>query len=67
MNNLNIKNPRKVLMVGDKPTDILGGKTNKTDTVMADYGYGSEEEKATCNANYHIKTPLELINIVKGE
>ncbi|WP_138269171.1 HAD family hydrolase [Anaerofustis stercorihominis] len=67
MDKLNIKDPKKVLMIGDKPTDIIGGKKNGTDAVMADYGYGSEEEKETCNANYHIKTPLELINIVKGE
>ena len=66
MENLKIKDPKKVLMIGDKPTDIIGGHKNGTDAVMADYGYGSEKEKAECNADYHIKTPLELIDIVKG-
>ena len=54
-------------MIGDKPTDIEGGHLNKLDSVMVKYGYGNEEEIKTCNADYYIDKPLDLLNIVFGD
>ena len=67
MNVLNIDDPHKVLMIGDKPTDIEGGHENGLDAVMVKYGYGNEEEIKTCNADYYIERPLDLLNIVLGD
>lgn len=64
---LNINDTQNVLMVGDKNTDIVAGKINKTDTVMTDYGYAGKEEQEKSNPTYHINSPIELIKIVKGE
>ncbi|WP_290771601.1 HAD hydrolase-like protein [Anaerofustis sp.] len=67
MEKMNIHNPKEVLMIGDKPTDIIGGHKNGTDSVMADYGYGNDEEKRNCKVEYHIQNPMDLIKIVQGE
>jgi len=67
MDILKIETPEKVLMVGDKETDIIGGHKNGAKSVMTDYGYASKEEQENSKADHHIKKPLDLLNIVLGE
>ena len=56
-----------VYMVGDRDMDMIGAHENKTVAVGCLYGYGGEEELREAGADYIIKEPLELVDIVLGK
>lgn len=53
-----------VYMVGDRDMDMVGAHENKIHAVGALYGYGDEEELLGAGAEYLIKKPLELLDII---
>ena len=55
-----------VFMVGDRDMDMIGAAENGIHAVGALYGYGSEEELLGAGAEYLIKKPLELVDIILG-
>ncbi len=54
-------------MVGDRDMDMSGAHENKIKAVGAVYGYGGEEELLSAGAEYLIKTPTELVDLVIKE
>lgn len=56
-----------VYMVGDRDMDMIGAHENKTVAVGCLYGYGGEEELCEAGADYIIKEPFELVDIVLGK
>lgn len=56
-----------VFMVGDRDMDIIGAHENKVSGIGALYGYGGEEELLGSGADFIIKQPLELLDIVLGK
>lgn len=60
---LNATKNSRVLMVGDKETDIIGGRDNECDTAFCKYGYGNEEEMIRAKASYNINSLGELLEI----
>lgn len=53
-------NSNSVAMIGDRYTDIEGGKNNGTRTVGVLYGYGLREELEACNPDYIAETVADL-------
>lgn len=57
--------PTKSLYVGDDIRDIVAGKAAGMQTVAAAYGYcGCEEPPEAWGADYLVKSPLELLDII---
>ena len=57
--------PTKSLYVGDDIRDVIAGKAAGMKTVAAAYGYcGCKEPPEAWGADYLIKTPLELVEII---
>ena len=50
--------PKEVLMIGDRDTDVLGARQNGIDVAAVLYGYGSREE--TADADYQLASVDEL-------
>lgn len=63
MEDVNITDPKKVLMVGDGMTDAIGARENGVDFVAALYGFGlkTEEEQKASDAIGFIYSPEELL------
>ncbi len=61
---LNITDKSKVLMVGDRLYDIEGAKICGVDVAAVLYGYGSREEFEEYNADYIVSTPSELADLI---
>jgi phosphoglycolate phosphatase len=51
-----------VLMVGDREHDILGAKEAGISSLGVLYGYGSETELNTSNADHIVQTPWEIVS-----
>lgn len=56
----------RVLMAGDRKFDIAGAKTAGVKSCGVLYGYGSREELEEAGAEYLVKTPGEIFEIVMG-
>jgi phosphoglycolate phosphatase len=57
--------PTKALYVGDDLRDILAGKAAGMKTIAAAYGYcGCEEPPEAWGADYLVRHPLELLEII---
>lgn len=56
----------RVLMVGDRLFDILGAKDAGIQSAGVLFGYGSREELEKAGADYIVKSPAELLEIVTG-
>lgn len=57
--------PTKSIYVGDDIRDVIAGKAAGMKTVAAAYGYcGCEEPPETWGADYLVKHPLELLEII---
>ena len=54
------RDPRKIVMVGDRKFDILGAQDNGIDVIGVSYGYGSYEELQQAKPNYIVETVSEL-------
>lgn len=52
--------PEKAVMIGDRFTDLNGGKVCGTKTIGVLYGYGTREEVEGCEPDYIAKTVSEL-------
>lgn len=57
---LEIKDPRRVVMVGDRRYDIEGGNFYGMKTVGVTYGYGSREELTGAGASYTVDSVCGL-------
>ena len=57
---LGIKDPKEILMIGDRRDDVLGAKANGIDCVGVLWGFGSEGELSEAGVVTTIKTPREL-------
>ena len=56
----NIKDLKKVLMIGDRKHDILGAKANNIQSIGVLYGYGDYDELLGAGADFIIKNIDEL-------
>ena len=59
---LDISDPARVLMVGDRASDVSGARANNVDTVGVAWGFGTREELEDAHACAVIDTPSELLN-----
>ena len=60
----NILDLSKVVMVGDRKYDIIGAKKIGIESVGVLYGYGNLEEMKECEADYIAKDVFELMEIL---
>lgn len=60
LNECNITDLSKVIIVGDREHDVIGGKQIGIDSMGVLYGYGSEEELTNAGATYLAKTALDI-------
>ena len=61
---LGIKDPRKILMIGDRRDDVLGAEKCGIDCVGVLWGFGSAEELTEAGALATLKTPDELLDFL---
>ena len=59
LDSLNITDPSKVIMVGDRKFDVLGAKEFNIETIAVEYGYGNKEEFIASGAAYIVKDVLD--------
>lgn len=64
LDNLDVKDKNKVLMVGDRLYDIEGAKIVGVDVCAVLYGYGSREEFEKYKADYIVENPQDVVNLV---
>ena len=60
-----ITDKANTIMIGDREHDILGAKANGLKSVGVLYGYGDLEELKRAGADYIVKTPAEIFEIIK--
>lgn len=59
--------PHRCIYVGDDERDIVAGRAAGMPTVAASYGYlGSNADTYLWNADAHIRSPLELLGLLKS-
>jgi len=63
---LNIKDLGKVVMIGDRKHDVIGGTKNHIHTIAVTYGYGSYEELKEAKPTYFANTPKEILDIIRN-
>ncbi|MBN1362109.1 MAG: HAD hydrolase-like protein [Sedimentisphaerales bacterium] len=56
--------PRQAVMIGDRASDILAGKTNGTRTIAVTYGFGSAEELAGAEPDQICHSPAAIRDAV---
>jgi phosphoglycolate phosphatase len=56
--------PRRTLMVGDKPADVLAGKAAGTATVAVTYGYGQPAQLAAASPDALISRLPDLLDLM---
>ena len=66
LDNLNISDKNKVIMVGDREHDILGAKTLGIDSIGVLYGYGDYDELSDAGATYIAADVNELSELLCG-
>ena len=59
-----ILDPENAVMVGDRAGDILAARQFGLQTIGASYGYGTEEELRTAEADYVAETPGKVAEII---
>lgn len=64
LDNLKVDDKSKVLMVGDRLYDIVGAKICGVDVAAVLYGYGDREEFEEYGADYILKTPQDVVDLV---
>lgn len=62
--NSNISDLSKVIMIGDREHDIIGAKENNIKSIGVLYGYGDVIELTQARADYIVKNISELLNIL---
>lgn len=62
------ENPGRVVMVGDRGSDITGARANGIDSVAVGYGFGEEEELAEARPTEYVSTVEQLTDwLLEGE
>lgn len=61
-----IKDRSTVLMIGDREHDIIGAKETKIHSVGVLYGYGTLEELKKAGADYIVKAPADILDIIRN-
>ncbi len=56
----NITDKSKAVMIGDRKHDIIGAKSVGIDSIGVEYGYGDYDELSSSGATYIVKTVDEL-------
>lgn len=56
----NVTDKSKTVMIGDRAQDIIGAKSVGIDAIGVEYGYGDYDELNDAGANYIVKTVDEL-------
>lgn len=64
MESLGIKDPREILMIGDRRDDVLGAKRCGIGCVGVLWGFGSETELLEAGAIGVVKTPRDLLEFL---
>ena len=64
MEECGLKDPEKIIMVGDRKHDVLGAKALGMDCIGVLYGYGSEEELKEAGAAALVRTPGEAADYI---
>ena len=64
LDNMSVKDKSSVLMVGDRHHDIDGAKANELSSAGVLWGYGTEEELLKAGADYLLKEPSDLLNLL---
>lgn len=54
-----------VLMIGDREHDIIGAKEAGVHSVGVLYGYGTQEELENAEAEFIVKTPDEVLDVIR--
>ena len=54
----------KVIMIGDRGHDIIGGKENNLKTIGVLYGFGDVVELTQARADYIAKEPKDILDIL---
>ena len=60
MEQLGIRDPASILMIGDREGDVLGAKKHGIDCAGALWGFGSQEELEQAGARYLCASPEDL-------
>lgn len=55
---------KEIVMVGDTPFDILGGKENGLSTIAVNYGFGNEEELKNTQPDFFVENVEELYELL---
>ena len=66
LDNLQVEDESKVLMVGDRLYDIEGAHAENVDCAAVLYGYGNREEFEKYKADYILNTPADVVKLVLG-
>lgn len=64
---LNVTDPARAVMVGDREFDILGARAAGTASIGVSYGYGSREELEAARADCIAASPAEIGDILLGK
>lgn len=64
METLGLKDPSKIVMVGDRRHDVEGAAALGIDCIGVLYGYGSREELLSAGAKYLANTPQGISKII---
>lgn len=60
----NVDDKNLAVMIGDRHHDIEGAKQNNLKSIGVLYGFGDREELETAGADYIVKTPQNLLEIL---
>ncbi len=66
LNEMNITDLSKAVMIGDREHDIFGAKANNIDSIGILYGFGSREEFEKAGADYICDTVYDLGKLILG-
>lgn len=58
------RDPKKIVMVGDRRHDVEGSKALGIDCIGVLYGYGDRPELENAGAKYIAETPADVVNFV---
>ena len=64
LDKLDIKDPSKAIMVGDRRNDIEGAHHFGLKCIAVRYGYGNDEEFTTYKADIIVSTPNEAADVI---
>ena len=64
---LNLDDLNKAIMVGDRKFDILGAKKNNIDSIGVSYGYGIEDELIDSMPTFIVNDIKDILNIVNEQ